>query len=103
MRITHPFHPLVGQEFALIRRGLDWGEDRVVYVAADGALRSIATRLTDVEPPGEFQRIAAGRAAFRTIDLLELSAACERLSALGARPVCKGHSAAYDKTTMPHR
>lgn len=85
MRITHPFHPLVGHEFALVRRRLDWGEDRVLYVAADGVLRSIATRLTDVEPPDEFQRIAAGRAAFRTTDLCELSAVLERLTPLDGR------------------
>ena len=85
VRITHPFHPLVGHEFVLVSRRLDWGEDRVAYVSADGALRSIAARLTDVEPPDEFQRIAAGRAAFRTTDLCELKALLERLSPLDGR------------------
>lgn len=69
----------------LVCRRLDWGEDRVVYVSADGALRSIAARLTDVEPPDDFQRIAAGRAAFRTSDLCELNAILERLSSPGGR------------------
>jgi hypothetical protein len=69
----------------LVCRRLDWGEDRVVYLSADGAPRSIAARLTDVEPPDEFQRIAAGRAAFCTADLCELSAALERLSSSGGR------------------
>ncbi len=79
VRITHPFHPLVGCEFVLVCRRLDWGEDRVVYLSAEGTLRSIAAGLTDVEPPDEFQRIAAGRAAFRTADLHELHAILARL------------------------
>ncbi|MHB1905125.1 MAG: DUF5372 family protein, partial [Ferrimicrobium sp.] len=27
--MTHPFHPLAGQEFDLISRKRNWGEDRV--------------------------------------------------------------------------
>ncbi|MGI9286137.1 MAG: DUF5372 family protein [Pseudomonadales bacterium] len=28
-RVTHPFHPLYQQEFELVDRRLNWGEDRV--------------------------------------------------------------------------
>jgi Family of unknown function (DUF5372) len=79
LRITHPFHPLAGHEFDLICRRLHWGEDRVVYAGPDGGLHSIAASLTDVDPPDEFRRMADGGAAFRAVDLLELSALLERI------------------------
>ncbi len=78
VRITHPFHPLVGREFEVVCRRLHWGEDRVVYVCPDGTIRSISAGLTDADPPEEFRRAAGGGAAFRTVDLLELHALLER-------------------------
>lgn len=56
-----------------------WGEERVIYRAADGTLPSIAVNLTDLAPPDAFCRIAADRAAFRIIDLLALSALLEQI------------------------
>jgi hypothetical protein len=79
VRVTHPFHPLLGHEFELVCRRLHWGEDRVVYACPDGVLRTIAASWTDVEPPDEFRRGAEGSAMFRTADLLELCALLERL------------------------
>ncbi len=79
VRITHPFHPMVGHEFDVVCRRLHWGEDRVVYIGPDGALRSISADLTDVDPLDEFRQPAGVGAAFRTVDLLELCALLERL------------------------
>jgi hypothetical protein len=79
VRITHPFHPSCGQTLDVVCRRLQWGEDRIVYAGPSGTLRSIATGLTDVEPPNEFQRVADGKAAFRTIDLLLLCDLLDRL------------------------
>ena len=79
-RITHPFHPLCGQAFELVSRGQHWGADRVIYRAPDGTLPTIAAALTDVEPPDAFRRVAAGRAAFRTVDLLALWDVLRRLA-----------------------
>ncbi|ABE63562.1 hypothetical protein Nham_2788 [Nitrobacter hamburgensis X14] len=81
VRITHPFHPLKDQTFEVISRSLHWGEDRVIYRAADGTLPTIAAAMTDMERPDTFRRVAAGRAAFRTADLLDLLALLERISA----------------------
>jgi Family of unknown function (DUF5372) len=81
VRITHPFHPLKGQTFEMISRSLDWGEDRVVYRSADGTLPSIAAAMTDMAQPDAFPRVAAGRAAFRTVDLTDLVALLDRLCA----------------------
>ena len=81
VRITHPFHPLKGQTFEVISRSLHWGEDRVIYRAADGTLPSIAAAMTDMAQPDAFGRVAAGRAAFRTADLMALVALLDRISA----------------------
>jgi hypothetical protein len=81
VRITHPFHPLKGQTFEVISRSLHWGEDRVIYRAADGTLPSIAAAMTDMAQLDAFGRVAAGRAAFRTADLMALVALLDRISA----------------------
>jgi Family of unknown function (DUF5372) len=83
LRITHPFHPLAGQEFDVVCRRQHWGEDRVVYIGPDGALRSVSADLTDVDPPDQFRRAAGGTASFRTVDLVELCDLLERLSSRG--------------------
>jgi hypothetical protein len=71
-RITHPFHPLRGAEYELVTRKLTWGEDRVFYYAPSGRLKSLVTNVTDVVLTDAFERISAGRSAFRVDDLLEL-------------------------------
>jgi hypothetical protein len=77
--ITHPFHPLSGHEFDLVSRRRHWGEDQVVYRELDGTLRTVAAALTDIDAPDAFRRIAAGSAAFRTVDLQILCAILDRL------------------------
>ena len=71
-RITHPFHPLRGTEYELVTRRLTWGEDRVFYYDRAGALKSFLTNVTDLLPEDAFERVSAGRSAFRVDDLLEL-------------------------------
>src|SRR5689334_19584962 len=71
-RITHPFHPLRSVEYELVTRKLTWGEDRVFYYDASGKLKSLLTNVTDVLSKDAFDRISAGRSAFRVDDLLEL-------------------------------
>jgi hypothetical protein len=71
-RITHPFHPLRGTEYELVARKLTWGEDRVFYYDVAGVLKSFLTNVTDLLPEDAFERVSAGRSAFRMDDLLEL-------------------------------
>ena len=86
VRISHPFHPRNGVSFELISHAHHWGEDRVVYRAADGSLPTISAAFTDLAPVDAFRSVAEGRAAFRTQDLIELVALLDCLSAsLGAR------------------
>jgi len=80
VRITHLFHPLYGRTFELICRRRCWGEDRVVYAVQDGRLRTIASAFTDVDPADEFRLVAAGSAAFHTVDLLALCETLDRLA-----------------------
>jgi hypothetical protein len=90
IRITHPFHPQSGCEFDLVCRRRHWSEDRVTYLDDEGRLRSVSAGLTDIDPIDEFQRVAAGSAAFRPVDLLAL---CELFVGL-AGPTRKGNFAA---------
>ena len=53
-------------------RKLTWGEDRVFYYDPAGKLKSLLTNVTDVSSKDAFDRISAGRSAFRVDDLLEL-------------------------------
>jgi Family of unknown function (DUF5372) len=53
-------------------RKLTWGEDRVFYYDLNGKLKSLLTNVTDVSSMDAFDRISAGRSAFRVDDLLEL-------------------------------
>ena len=76
--MTHPFHPLFGKEFTLVDRRLTWGEDRVYYHDEKGQLKRMPATWTSVGATNLFVTISAGRAHFRTADLLQLSALIER-------------------------
>jgi Family of unknown function (DUF5372) len=77
-RITHPFHPLCGAEYELVTRRLTWGEDRVFYYDLDGNLKSLMANVTDVAAVDAFDRVSAGRSAFRMDDLLDLRRLVDR-------------------------
>lgn len=71
MRVTHPFHPLLGRAFELKALRQTWGEDRVFFYD-DGRLRGLPATWTDAVAPPVFVTLAAGRAHFRPDDLLRL-------------------------------
>jgi hypothetical protein len=79
VKITHPFHPLAGQEFGFAFRRSNWGEDRVFVFAADGGVRGFPAGWTDVAAADPFMAVAAGRSPFRVEDLLALAGLLERL------------------------
>jgi hypothetical protein len=70
--VTHPYHPLFGQEFELIICTRNWREARVWYLDGDEHLHSLPTAWTSVMPDDPFNIVAAGRALFRVDELLEL-------------------------------
>jgi hypothetical protein len=71
--ITHPFHPLYGQAFELIQTRVNWGEERAYYVDAYEQLKSLPIGWTSLAASDPFVTMAAGRAAFRLVDLLALA------------------------------
>jgi hypothetical protein len=78
-RVTHPYHPLRGQEFDLVSHSHIWEKDRVYYHDDRGRLRSLPTRWTSLAPLDLFEVVAEGRARFRPSDLLQLADLIEGL------------------------
>lgn len=73
-RITHPFHPFVGEEFELVAFAHTWGEHRVFFrKPAEQRVFSLPASWTDVEAADAFAVMSAGRSVFRPADLLALA------------------------------
>lgn len=79
-RVTHPFHPWKGREFALLGYRKNWGEDRVFFDNA-GTLISLPAGWTDVLSPDPLVTLSQGRSPFRADDLLELAKLLRRIEA----------------------
>lgn len=78
--MTHPFHPLTGQEFELMdERRSGRGERRVQYRDDRGHLHGIPTAWTSLEPVDPLAEVAAGRSWFRADDLLRLAEMVARM------------------------
>ncbi|MEK7703390.1 MAG: DUF5372 family protein [Myxococcota bacterium] len=73
MRITHPFHPLCGQEIDAVSHRAQWGEERVFYLSPQGHRASLPARWTNLAPEDPYVAVGAGRARFRVPDLIELA------------------------------
>jgi hypothetical protein len=81
--VTHPFHPLTGQQFPLLAQRFAWGEPRVFFAdPATGQVRSLPQAWTNLAAPDPFVQLAAGRAILRLVDLQAL---VRRLHELVAR------------------
>jgi hypothetical protein len=81
VRVTHPFHPLFGQDLEFVKRRRNWRADRVYVFHPDGMLLSLPVEWTDVAGEDPFVVVAAGRSPFHTAGLLELAEMVERLGA----------------------
>jgi len=91
-RVTHPYHPLFGREYPLVTYCHSWGGHRVYFHDDAGRLRKIPASWTDVVGNDPFVVVAAGRSAFRVVDLLTLADLIEALQPhrrRRARPSCK--------------
>lgn len=77
--MTHPFHPLAGQEFDLVTRRNTWAQERVLVADENGLLVSFPAGWTDVVGEDPFVAVAAGRSALRVDDLLALARLIEDL------------------------
>lgn len=72
VRVTHPFHPLFGQEFVFITVRSTWGRLRVQFYDSSGVVRSMPASWTDCGARDAFSVAAAGRSALHVDDLLAL-------------------------------
>jgi hypothetical protein len=81
VRVTHPFHPLAGEELEFVKRRKNWRADRVYVFDAAGEVVSLPAEWTDVVAADPFVVVAAGRSPFHIAGLLELSELVERLAA----------------------
>jgi hypothetical protein len=89
VRVTHPFHPLAGQELEFVKRRKNWRADRVYVFDAAGELVSLPAEWTDVVAADPFVVVAAGRSPFHIAGLLELSELVTRTAA--GRPSSGGN------------
>jgi len=72
IRVTHPFHPLFGQQFVLVAERSSRHGHRVWYERADGSVATLPRAWTDRAEPDPFAVLAGGRCHFRPEDLTEL-------------------------------
>jgi len=74
VRITHPFHPMCGQEIDVVVHRVQWGEERVFYRDPQGHRASLPARWTSLAPEDPYIAVGAGRSQFRVQDLNDLAA-----------------------------
>jgi len=79
VRVTHPFHPLFGEELEFVKRRRNWRADRVYVFDPGGLLLSLPVEWTDVVGEDPFVVVAAGRSPFHTAGLLELAELVARM------------------------
>ncbi|MCZ7663135.1 MAG: Y4bD/Y4pK family protein [Thermoleophilia bacterium] len=78
--VTHPFHPLTGQEFELVGYAHTWGEHRVFFRRpGQKRVRSLPASWTDMEGVDPFLALSAGRAHFRVEELVALVSLVQEL------------------------
>jgi Family of unknown function (DUF5372) len=77
--VVHPFHPWFGRDLEFVKRRRNWRADRVYVLGDAGELVSLPAEWTDLAPADPFVVVAAGRAPFRTADLLKLADEVARL------------------------
>ena len=77
--MVHPFHPWFGRDLEFVKRRRNWRADRVYVLDDAGALVSVPAERAGVAPADPFVVVVAGRAPFRTADLLKLADEVARL------------------------
>ncbi len=77
--VTHPFHPLYGQQFEILNYRHNWGEYRVTFYETPDHVRTLPAAWTSLVPPDPSVVLAAGRAPFCVTDLLALAQLIQRI------------------------
>ena len=72
VRITHPFHPLYGKQYGLIRYRRSWGRPSIDLHDDRERIITVPIAWTDASEPDPFVVVSSGRSDFRVEDLLRL-------------------------------
>ena len=70
---------MYGQQFEILTYRHNWGEYRVTFYDTADHVRALPAAWTSIGAPAPDVVLAAGRAAFRVADLLQLSHLIERI------------------------
>ena len=73
VRVTHPFHPLLGQTLDFVERRVNWGDDLLFYRDHRGYVTALPTRWTSLQEENPFLVVSAGRSHFQVCDLIDLA------------------------------
>ncbi|MBM3862164.1 MAG: hypothetical protein FJ395_21275 [Verrucomicrobia bacterium] len=73
VRVTHPFHPLLGQTLDFVERRVNWGDDLLFYRDHRGYVTALPTRWTSLQEEDPFLVVSAGRSHFQVGDLIGLT------------------------------
>jgi hypothetical protein len=79
VRVTHPFHPLSGQQLACMGERYNRYGMRLLLRVEDGGICSVPRQWTDLVAVDPEVAIGAQRALFRMADLVELERLVARL------------------------
>ena len=78
-RLTHPFHPRIGESFSLIGYRRSWGHESVDGLDAEGMPFSAPVAWTDAAEGDPYVTVSRGRAMGRVSDLLRLAQLLEEV------------------------
>jgi len=79
VRVTHPFHPLSGRQFACVGERFNRYGKRLLLRVDDVTVRSVPPQWTDLVAPDPEIVMGRHRALFRVADLVELAQLVEEL------------------------
>jgi hypothetical protein len=80
VRVTHPFHPLSGQQLPCVGERYNRYGKTLLLQSDDGVIYAVRPQWTDVVAPDPEIVLGGGRTLFRAADLLELAQLIDRLS-----------------------
>jgi hypothetical protein len=83
VRVTHPFHPLSGQQLACVGERFNRYGKRLLLQVDESTVCSVPPQWTDAVAPDPEIVMGEARALLRVADFIELARVVARLVALG--------------------
>jgi hypothetical protein len=95
VRITHPFHPLSGQQLACVGERYTRYGRRLLRRVDEATVCAVPPQWTDLVVPDPEMVIGEQRALFRVVDLLELVRLVEQLGGRDGLQKAEGGSGEF--------